>query len=288
VVEAFLAKTGVRPTSACFDVAGPVIDGQARMTNLAWDLNEAELCRGLGLARVTLLNDLNAVAHAIPHLKSEQLVDINPGKAKLHGAIAVMAPGTGLGEAFLIWSGTAYVACPSEGGHRDFAPANEVQAGLWSYLTDRFRHVAYERVAAGIGVQNVYDYVRSCDPSSESPAFAAALQAAIDRAPLIIDAALQNPDNNPLAAQALRIIIDVWGAEAGNLALTVLATGGVYLAGGLPPRVLPQLQDGSFLRAFCAKGRFANLLRDVPIKVVIINAALLGAAIVGLELAAKR
>ena len=288
VVEAFLAKTGVRPTSACFDVAGPVIDGQARMTNLAWDLNEAELCRGLGLARVTLLNDLNAVAHAIPHLKSEQLVDINPGKAKPHGAIAVMAPGTGLGEAFLIWSGTAYVACPSEGGHRDFAPANEVQAGLWSYLTDRFRHVAYERVAAGIGVQNVYDYVRSCDPSSESPAFAAALQAAIDRAPLIIDAALQNPDNNPLAAQALRIIIDVWGAEAGNLALTVLATGGVYLAGGLPPRVLPQLQDGSFLRAFCAKGRFANLLRDVPIKVVIINAALLGAAIVGLELAAKR
>ena len=288
VVEAFLAKTGVRPTSACFDVAGPVIDGQARMTNLAWDLNEAELCRGLGLARVTLLNDLNAVAHAIPHLKSEQLVDINPGKAKLHGAIAVMAPGTGLGEAFLIWSGTAYVACPSEGGHRDFAPANEVQAGLWSYLTDRFRHVAYERVAAGIGVQNVYDYVRSCDPSSESPAFVAALQAAIDRAPLIIDAALQNPDNNPLAAQALRIIIDVWGAEAGNLALTVLATGGVYLAGGLPPRVLPQLQDGSFLRAFCAKGRFANLLRDVPIKVVIINAALLGAAIVGLELAAKR
>ena len=288
VVEAFLAKTGVRPTSACFDVAGPVIDGQARMTNLAWDLNEAELCRGLGLARVTLLNDLNAVAHAIPHLKPEQLVDINPGKAKLHGAIAVMAPGTGLGEAFLIWSGTAYVACPSEGGHRDFAPANEVQAGLWSYLTDRFRHVAYERVAAGIGVQNVYDYVRSCDPSSESPAFVAALQAAIDRAPLIIDAALQNPDNNPLAAQALRIIIDVWGAEAGNLALTVLATGGVYLAGGLPPRVLPQLQDGSFLRAFCAKGRFANLLRDVPIKVVIINAALLGAAIVGLELAAKR
>jgi glucokinase len=288
VVEAFLAKTGVRPTSACFDVAGPVIDGQARLTNLAWDLNEAELCRGLGLARVTLLNDLNAVAHAIPHLKPEQLVDINPGKAKLHGAIAVMAPGTGLGEAFLIWSGTAYVACPSEGGHRDFAPADEVQAGLWSYLTDRFRHVAYERVAAGIGVQNVYDYVRSCDPSSESPAFAAALQAAIDRAPLIIDAALQNPDNNPLAAQALRIIIDVWGAEAGNLALTVLATGGVYLAGGLPPRVLPQLQDGSFLRAFCAKGRFANLLRDVPIKVVIINAALLGAAIVGLELAAKR
>jgi glucokinase len=234
-----------------------------------------------------LLNDLAAIAHAVPHLKPEEVVDINPGKAKPQGAIAVMAPGTGLGEAFLIWGGTAYVACPSEGGHRDFGPTNHVQAGLWSYLTDRFRHVAYERVAAGIGVQNVYDYVRSRDPSSESPAFAAALQAATDRTPLIIDAALQNPDNNPLAAQALRIMIDVWGSEAGNLALTVLATGGVYLAGGLPPRVLPQLRDGSFLRAFCAKGRFSNLLRDVPIKVVTINAALLGAAIVGLESAEK-
>jgi len=288
VVEAFLAKTGGHPTSACFDVAGPVIDGRTRLTNLAWDLDEAELSRDLGLARVTLLNDLNAIAHAIPHLKPEELVDINPGKVKPKGAIAVVAPGTGLGEAFLIWSGTAYIACPSEGGHRDFGPTNHVQAGLWSYLTDRFRHVAYERVAAGIGVQNVYDYVRSRDPSSESPAFAALLQAATDRTPLIIDAALHDPDNNPLAAQALRIIIDVWGADAGNLALTVLATSGVYLAGGLPPRVLPQLQDGSFLRAFCAKGRFANLLREVPVKVVMINAALLGAAIVGLELGTKQ
>jgi glucokinase len=288
VVEAFLAKTGGQATSACFDVAGPVIDGRARLTNLAWDLDETGLCTDLGLKRVTLLNDLNAIAHAIPHLKPEEWVDINPGKATPHGAIAVMAPGTGLGEAFLIWSGTAYVACSSEGGHRDFGPTNHVQAGLWSYLTDRFRHVAYERVAAGIGVQNVYDYVRSCDPASESPAFAALLQAATDRTPLIIEAALQNPDNNPLAAEALRIIIDVWGAEAGNLALTVLATGGVYLAGGLPPRLLAQLRDGAFLRAFCAKGRFANLLREVPIKVVTVNAALLGAAMVGLELAAKR
>ncbi len=226
IVSTFLAKTGGKPTSACFDVAGPVSGGRAHLTNLPWDLEEAALASELDLEQVTLPNDLQAIAHATPHLLPSETVEINAGKAVTRAPIAVLAPGTGLGESFLIWTGDGYLACSSEGGHTDFAPTNHVQAGLWSYLTDRFRHAAYERVCAGAGVQNVYDYLRSLDSSSESATFAASLQAEQDRTPSILDAALNDADNNPLAAQTLRILVDVWGAEAGNLALKVIATGG--------------------------------------------------------------
>jgi glucokinase len=287
IVEAFLAETGGHATSACFDVAGPVIEGRAHLTNLPWDLEEAELCRGLQLPAVTLLNDLRAIAHAVPHLRPDETVAINTGKAIQHGPIAVLAPGTGLGEAFLVWNGSDYVACASEGGHGDFAPTNQVQIGLLAFLHERFDHASYEHVCAGSGLPNDYDYLRSRDPASESPEFATVLRAAQDRTPPIIEAAVSDPDNNPLAAATLRIVIDAWSAEAANLALKVLATGGVYLAGGMPPRLLPQLQDGAFLRAFTNKGRFANLLSAIPVHVVMINAALLGASVYGLEQMAR-
>ena len=282
IVEAFLARTGARATEACFDVAGPVIGGRAQLTNLPWDLTETGLATALGLRRVTLLNDLQAIAHAVPHLQGGETVVINAGQAVPNAAMAVFAPGTGLGEAFLVWDGQRYMACASEGGHADFAPANPLQAGLWAFVTERFGHAAYERVCAGSGLPNVYDFLRSRDPAAETPAFAGLLHGAPDRTPPIVEAALTDPANT-LAAATLRIVIEIWGAEAGNLALKVLATGGVYLAGGMPPRVLPHLGDGAFMRAFCAKGRFDSLLAGVPVHVVTINAALLGAAIYGLE-----
>ena len=201
-----------------------------------------------------MLNDLRAIAIAVPHLQPDETIEINVWHPEKQGSIAVLAPGTGLGEAFLVWDGQEYIACASEGGHADFAPTNQIQAELWAFLTERFGHAAYERVCAGSGLPNVYDFLRSRDPSLESPDFAPTLQGAHDRTPLIVDAGLKDPDNNPLAAQTLRILIDVWGAEAGNLALKVMATGGVYLAGGMPPRLVPRLQDGAFMQSLHREG----------------------------------
>ncbi len=282
VVQAFLAKADARPTGACFSVAGPVLKGRAHLTNLPWDLEDVALGKTIGIPHVALINDLKAIALAVPRLEPEEMVVINAGEATRAAPIAVLAPGTGLGEAFLIWNGHDYIACASEGGHADFAPTNALQADLWAFLTARFRRVAYERICSGSGLPDVYDFVRSRNPAAENPAFAAILREAADPTPLIVNAAIGDAARNPLAAQTLRIFIDVLGAEAANLALKVLATGGVYLAGGMPPRLLPQLMDGAFMRAFSGKGRFAGLLRETPVHVVTTNAALLGAALHGL------
>ena len=283
MVEEFLGQHGAKARAACFDVAGPVIDGRARLTNLPWVVEEKALCSRLDLGSTTLLNDLQAIAHAVPHLQADELRTIKPGQAQARGAKAVIAPGTGLGEAFLVWGGSAYIACPSEGGHVDFAPGDELQTEMLGYLRARYARVGYERVCSGMGLPNIYDFLRDSGRAPESPALAAELTHATDRTPLIVQAALREPDGDALCALTLRCFVSILGAEAGNLALKVLATGGVYIGGGIAPRLLPQLEDGAFAQAFVNKGRFAGMLEGIPVHVIVTRAALLGAAIYGLR-----
>lgn len=287
MVREFLAGTDLPIAHACFDVAGPVIAGRAKTTNLPWLLAEDELASELRVGSVHLLNDLEAIALAIPVLEPGDLHSLNAGEARAGGALAVIAPGTGLGEAFLVWDGAHYRAFPSEGGHSDFAPAGEPEAALLAHLMRRFGHVSVERVCSGPGLLNIYQYLRDAGHAPESAEVSRRLAAAEDLPPIIGEAALRRPDPDPLSRAALDLFVSILGAEAGNLALTVLGTGGVFLAGGIPIRILPALGDGRFMRAFVAKGRLGEMLARVPVHVVLRRAALLGAALRGLGLAAS-
>jgi glucokinase len=283
MVRKFLDQQGRSADHACFDVAGPVFGGHAHLTNLPWELDEGALRQSLGMRRVMLLNDLQAIAHAVPSLKDDEHRELNAGKANPHAPIAVVAPGTGLGEAFLIWQGDHYTACASEGGHASFAPTDDRQIGLLRSLAARYGHVSVERVCSGPGIANIYDYLRAAEPGREPPAFAAALAAAADRTPLIAQAALEDAAGTTLAGEAVDLFIAILASECANMALKVMATGGVYLAGGIPAHILPKLTRAHFVQAFVGKGRLGKLLSEVPIHVVTARAALLGAALYGLE-----
>jgi glucokinase len=286
MVREFLARADLLVERACFAVAGPVIAGSSKVTNLPWLLAESELRGALRVRSVHLLNDLEAIAGALVVLGPADLHPLSGGEPVAGGAVAVIAPGTGLGQAFLIWDGSHYRAFSSEGGHADFAPTTELEAGLLIHLLRRFGHVSVERVCSGPGLLNIYEYLRDSGQAPESAELARGLASGGEAPRLISEAALRRPDPDPLCRAALDVFVSILGAEAGNLALKVLATGGVYLAGGIPPRILPALGDGRFMRAFLAKGRMGEMLARVPVHVVALRAALLGAALRGLEIAA--
>lgn len=270
-------------THAAFGVAGPVVKGRAKITNLPWMIDRLRLASTFGLQDVHLLNDLEAVATAVPILERDDVAILNQGTPDQHGAIAVIAPGTGLGEGFLVWDGQAYRAFPCEGGHTDFAPVGEVQRALLNHLQDRFDHVSYERVCSGIGIPVLYDFLRDSGRYDEPPDFAARLKRARDRTPLIVSTA-QN-EGTPICVATLELFIDILAREAGNLALKTLATGGVFLGGGIPPRILPQLKSKHFMESFVSKGRFRSLLSTIPVKVICRrDVAILGVAHDGLRM----
>lgn len=262
--------------AACFGVAGPVFDGACDATNLPWHLEEGLLARCLGVARVKLLNDVEAAAYGMLHLAEEELVVLNPGSGG-QGNAAVVAAGTGLGEAILYWDGEQHHAIATEGGHADFSPHTEGEMELLGFLRDRYGgHVSAERVLSGPGLWAIYTFLRESSGSAEPEWLRDELRLG-DPPAVIARAGLAGED--AVCAEALEMFAHAYGVEAGNLALKCLARGGVFLGGGMAPRILPALQSGAFLRGFTDKGRFTDLLRDVRVSVALNRrTGLLGAA----------
>jgi glucokinase len=229
------------------------------------------------------MNDLEAVARAVPVLRAIDLVTLNEGQAAPKGTIAVIAPGTGLGESFLTWDGSQYLTHSSEGGHSDFAPSNERQIHLLEYLLQQFDHVAVERVCSGIGVPNIYEYLRDTEDIPERPEVAQLIASAKDHTKAIVEAASDPNNPSELCRATIEMLVSILASEGGNLALKVLATGGVYLAGGVALHVLGTLKEPQFMQAFAKKGRFKDLMGRIPVHVITARAALVGAASFGLE-----
>jgi glucokinase len=283
IASEFLADVDLPVTHACFAVAGPVIGGRATLTNLPWVVEESALRAALGLQFVRLLNDVEAVAAAVPHLQPAELHTLQAGEPVPGGAMAVIAAGTGLGEAFLTWDGARYHAHASEGSHVNFGPTTPHETELLRYLQTRWGRVSYERVCAGRSIPDLYDFLKDEGRTPESPALRAQLATAPDRTPPIVAAALDPQQPDPLCLAALDLFVANLGAEAGNLALVVLATGGVYLAGGLAQRVLPTTGARLLLSKFHDKGRLSPLLARMPVHLILEPVALLGAAATAFE-----
>jgi glucokinase len=280
VVSEFLADTGGSIDSAVFGVAGPVVNGEAAATNLPWVISEQVLCASFDLRSVKLLNDLEATAYGVPNLPEHDLFVLHDVRPK-SGTKVVIAPGTGLGEAILCDQGGRHVVIPSEGGHTDFAPTNLLEIRLLRYLMGKFGHVSYERVCSGRGLPNIYAFLKKQRFAEELPEMKRALREATDPTPIIVQKAMAGECD--LSIATLNTFVSILGSEAGNLALKVMSTGGVYLGGGIPPKILPKLKDGTFMAAFVNKGRFADMLAQIPVYVILNDrTALFGAACYGL------
>lgn len=276
IVTRFLDESGTRPEAACFGIAGPVRNGVVATSNLPWIIEQSVLANQIHLAATLLINDLEAIAWGVGGLAIDDLVTLNPGAGSVSGNQAVVAPGTGLGEAGLFWDGNRHHVFACEGGHTDFAPQGELQIELLKFLAARFGHVSYERILSGPGLVNVYEFLCSSGCGKETAELSSEMQTG-DPAAAISRAALS--DNDPLAQKALDLWIAVYGAEASNMALKIMATGGLFLAGGISPKILPRLKGKVFMDAFLQKGRMRPLVEAMPVHVVTNEkAGLLGAA----------
>jgi glucokinase len=276
IVAKFVSTSVIRPESACFGAAGPVRQGRVETTNLPWIIEAQALARELQIPNVVLLNDLEANAWGIATLKPEDLVTINPVQGNPAGNRAVIAAGTGLGEAGMYWDGDRHHIFATEGGHADFAARNQLEIELFCYLATRFGRVSYERVVSGPGLVNIFHFLRDSGRGDE-PKWLTDEMLQGDPAAAISRAAMAGKD--PLCEHALDLFISIYAAEAGNLALKLMASGGIFLGGGIAPKVLPKLKGPQFMRDFAAKGRMQPLLESMPVQVIVNDqTALMGAA----------
>ena len=251
--------------AACIGVAGPVLKGECVTTNLPWTLKVAEIRTLLKTSRVKLLNDLEATAWGVQNQHEKDIVELNPGAEKTAGNIAVLAAGTGLGEAILCWDGEKYHVMASEGGHTDFAPNSTQEIALLEFLNRKHpEHVSYERLVSGEGLYNIYQFLRDCGIGQLDEEIERQIKAN-DPAAIIGQTAVSG--KNSLCQKALHLFCKIYGAEAGNLALKCLPYGGVYLAGGIAAKILPFLQQGDFMQGFMDKGRYKNILHKMPVRV---------------------
>jgi len=276
IVGRFAGEHGLAAERACFGIAGPVRHGRVRTPNLPWSVDAGELARTVGLGEVRLINDLEANAYGIDLLEEEDFVTLNAGVVDPTGTIAVVSAGTGLGEAVAYWDGAEHHPFASEGGHADFAPRNELEAELLLYLRAEHGRVSTERVVSGPGLRNIYRFLRDARHQPETPAVVEAIREG-DPPAAITRAALAGECH--LCGQTLDLFVSLYGAEAGNVALRSLATGGIYLGGGIAPKIVERLKGPGFMQAFTAKGRLSPLLETIPVRVILNErTALLGAA----------
>jgi glucokinase len=280
VVNRFLAANpGDRQnvTAACFGCPGPVRDGRIQLTNLPWALDTRLLSDSLSIEHIFLINDLEANGFGIPELAPKAIFTLHPGAVDAVGHRGLVAAGTGLGEALLIWDGKQHRPIPSEGGHCDFAPRSTREIVLLEYLRDKLNgHVSFERVVSGLGIKNIYTFLRDVEKLDEPQWLTDRLAAEDPNA--VIGECAENGTSS-ICFETMRLFVSAYGAEAGNLALKSLAMGGIYLGGGIAPKILKTLQNGAFVQSFLDKGRLSPLLQSIPVRVILDdNCALLGAA----------
>ncbi|MGD0276116.1 MAG: glucokinase [Syntrophales bacterium] len=279
LIGTFMEQAPYPVDRICLGVAGPITEGKVIMTNLPWTIREREMTAALKVKSVRFINDMLALASALPILKPSDLLTLQEGVPETNGPIALVAAGTGLGEAFLVWDGVGYRAFPSEGGHADFAPQSDLEMELMKNLQKKFCHVGYDRVCTGPGIAGIYQFLREGGYVEEPEWLASRMKLAQDIAPVIAEVVLNRENHSGLCEKTLEMFISVLGAEASNMALTILATGGMYLGGGIAPKLIPLLSRGGFIESFCRKGRMSNLAARIPIHVIMEpKAGLYGAA----------